>query len=133
MKYKEDLVLDEVKKYVEKTYKEHYTSDDGLQVLDVWKALGNFDTSCRDAALKYLYRFGKKNGYNKDDLLKAMHFIMYMYSHHFLKDKKTTEKKTDNKHGSIKTTVINKQEPIKTNSTVIIEDIAETTFKSAIF
>lgn len=124
MKYKEDLVLDEVKKYVEKTYKEHYTSDDGLQVLDVWKALGNFDTSCRDAALKYLYRFGKKNGHNKDDLLKAMHFIMYMYSHHFLKEKKSTEKKPISKQGEFRTsTKVNKPESPKTNTTVVVDDV----------
>ena len=123
MKYKEDLVIQQLTKYVEQTYKEHYSSEDGIQVLDVWKALGNFDTSCRDAALKYLYRFGKKNGHNKDDLLKAIHFIMYMYSHHFLKDKKPTEKKSNNKsekHNKLQ----------KTNTTIVIDEdpITETEF-----
>jgi hypothetical protein len=58
----------------------------------MWMALGNFSTSCRDAAIKYLFRFGKKDGNQKADLLKAMHFIMYMYQHEFLKDAKPTKK-----------------------------------------
>lgn len=87
MKYKEDLVLEEIRKHVEATYKKHYATEDGLQVLDVWEALGSFDTSCRDAALKYIWRFGKKEGYNKNDVLKAIHFLMYIYQYHFLKEK----------------------------------------------
>jgi hypothetical protein len=90
MKYKEDLVLKELQKHIEQTYKTHYTTESGLQALDMWMALGNFSTSCRDAAIKYLFRFGKKDGNQKADLLKAMHFIMYMYQHEFLKDAKTT-------------------------------------------
>ena len=90
MKYKEDLVMKELQKHIDQTYKTHYTTESGLQALDMWMALGNFSTSCRDASIKYLFRFGKKEGNQKADLLKAMHFIMYMYQHEFLKDTKPT-------------------------------------------
>lgn len=86
MKYKEDLVIKDFLDHVNKTYTKHYSSEEGIQALDIWKALGNFDTSCRDAAIKYLFRFGKKDGYNKEDLLKAMHFIAYVYQDLFLND-----------------------------------------------
>lgn len=92
MKYKEDLVLRDLQKHIESTYKTHYTTESGLQALDMWEALGNYDTSCRDAAIKYLFRFGKKNGQQKEDLLKAMHFIMLMYQYTFLKDVKASRK-----------------------------------------
>lgn len=85
MKYSEDSVLIALHDHIEGTYKDHYQSENGIQALDVWEALGNFDTSCRDAAIKYLFRFGKKNGENKEDLLKAMHFITLLYWHKFLK------------------------------------------------
>lgn len=95
MKYKEDLVMKDLQKHIDQTYKTHYTTESGLQALDMWMALGNFSTSCRDAAIKYLFRFGKKNGSQKEDLLKAMHFIMYMYQQEFLKDTKPTVAKPE--------------------------------------
>jgi len=95
MKYKEDLVVKDLMKHIEQTYKTHYTTESGLQALDMWTALGSFGTSCRDAAIKYLFRFGKKNGSQKEDLLKAMHFIMYMYQYEFLKDSKPTVAKPE--------------------------------------
>lgn len=97
MKYKEDLVMKDLQKHIDQTYKTHYTTDSGLQALDMWMALGSFSTSCRDAAIKYLFRFGKKNGAQKEDLLKAMHFIMYMYQQEFLRDVKPTVAKPEPK------------------------------------
>jgi hypothetical protein len=32
--------------------------------------------TCIDNSLKYLMRYGKKNGSNRDDLLKAVHYII---------------------------------------------------------
>ena len=41
MKYKEDQILDEIKKYIESTYTEHYsTTEDGFQVQDMLRHLG---------------------------------------------------------------------------------------------
>jgi hypothetical protein len=34
---------------------------------------------CRANAIKYLYRFGDKEGKNKKDLLKALHYTILLY------------------------------------------------------
>lgn len=94
MKYNEDKILKDIEYHIENTYKQHYQSDGGIQALDVWEALGNFDTSCRDAAIKYLFRFGKKGGYNKLDLLKAIHFIILIYNYKFVKENNINETRT---------------------------------------
>ena len=42
MKYNEDKILDEVKKYIGGTYDQHYsTTKDGFQVMDMLKQLKN--------------------------------------------------------------------------------------------
>jgi hypothetical protein len=35
---------------------------------------------CQANAIKYLCRYGKKNGYNRNDLLKAVHYIILLMS-----------------------------------------------------
>lgn len=82
MKFKEDLILDEIKQYIASTYQQHYVGadEDGIQTVEFWNSLGSAETTCRDMATKYLARFGRKDGYNKNDLLKAVHFIVLMIS-----------------------------------------------------
>lgn len=75
-KYNEDKVLKEVTEYIAGTYGGHYVGEDNVQALDIWKSLGTFDSSCRDTSIKYLMRFGKKEGKNRKDLLKALHYII---------------------------------------------------------
>ena len=60
MKYKEDQILDEIKKYIESTYTEHYsTTEDGFQVQDMLRHLGIDKDFCQANAIKYLARYGK--------------------------------------------------------------------------
>ena len=77
-KYREDIFTDDVKEYISSTYNQHYVGKKELQTIDVWETLGSVDTTCRDTAIKYLMRYGKKGGYNKKDLLKAMHYIILL-------------------------------------------------------
>ena len=77
-KYHEKEIFQELIKYVFGTYKEHYVGDGEVQTIDFWKSLGSLETTSRDIAIKYLARYGKKNGKNKDDLFKAIHFIFFM-------------------------------------------------------
>lgn len=121
MKYKEDLVLKDLQKHIESTYKTHYTTESGLQALDMWDALGSFDTSCRDAAIKYLFRFGKKNGQQKEDLLKAIHFIMLMYQYSFLKDVKPTKK--EDAKPKTKPVIKIKSEPVVEKTETVEDDM----------
>ena len=79
MKYRESEILFEVEQYIESTYQQHYKSKKtDLQAVDVWESLGTLEWTSRDNALKYLLRYGKKDGKNKKDLLKAIHYIVLM-------------------------------------------------------
>ncbi len=74
-RYSEDKFLKEVQNYVAGTYKGHYVGGGQYQTVDIWNTLGSAATTCRDTAIKYLMRYGKKDGHNKKDLLKAVHYI----------------------------------------------------------
>ena len=78
-RFREDQILDEVLQYISKTYQQHYVGKEEIQTIDVWDSLGSVDTTSRDTAIKYLMRYGKKEGYNKKDLLKAIHYIVLLY------------------------------------------------------
>lgn len=74
----EDKLLEELKQYIASTYSQHYVTDGQLQTIDIWESLGIAEDVCKGTAIKYLMRYGKKNGKNKADLLKAMHYIILM-------------------------------------------------------
>ena len=79
MKYKEDKIINEIKSYVETTYTQHYsTTDEGFQVQDILRHLDINKDFCQANAIKYLCRFGKKDGRNRKDLLKAVHYIVLL-------------------------------------------------------
>ena len=81
MKYGEDRILNEVKEYIGKTYNQHYsTTEDGFQVQDMLRQLDIDKDFCQANAIKYLCRYGKKDGYNRKDLLKAIHYIVLLMS-----------------------------------------------------
>ena len=77
-KYSEDQTLAHVMDYIKSTYNQHYVGNKQIQTIDVWETLGNIDSTCRDTAIKYLMRYGKKGGYNRKDLLKAVHYIVLL-------------------------------------------------------
>lgn len=84
-RYAEDRIVGELNKRINKSYGAHYASDD-VQCFDAWLALGEATSTFRNTALKYLWRYGKKNGTNVEDLYKAMHYIVLtIYSDHFYK------------------------------------------------
>ena len=88
-KYKEDQIISDFHAYIDKTYGQHYmTEEQNIECFDVWLALGDSMPTFRNTAIKYLWRYGKKHGSNKDDLLKVLHYvIMMLYADHY-KDKK---------------------------------------------
>jgi hypothetical protein len=88
LKYREDVIVADLLEYIKSTYGAHYVGDDGIQALDVYNALGSADTTCRDTAIKYLMRWGRKEGKNKKDLLKALHYIVLLW--HFAYDEEET-------------------------------------------
>ncbi len=79
-KYEEDLTMKEIREYLSSTYKSHYTSQDSkTQTLDLIESIGDAEPFCRSNAIKYLSRFGKKNGKSKQDILKAIHYCILLY------------------------------------------------------
>ena len=84
-RFDEDKILSEALTYLESTYAGHYVGElagreqNNIQTIDVWQTLGSVDTTCRDTAIKYLMRYGKKEGHNKKDLLKAIHYIVLLW------------------------------------------------------
>jgi len=84
-RFDEDKILAEALTYLESTYEGHYVGElagreqNNIQTIDVWQTLGSVDTTCRDTAIKYLMRYGKKEGYNRKDLLKAIHYIVLLW------------------------------------------------------
>lgn len=77
-KYNEDAILKEISDYVMSTYRGHYVGKAGIQTIDVWETLDMAEEMCQGTAIKYLMRFGKKDGKNKKDLLKAIHYIILL-------------------------------------------------------
>ena len=79
-KYEEDLTMKEIRDYLSGTYKSHYTSQESkTQTLDLIEGIGDAEPFCRSNAIKYLSRFGKKNGKSKLDILKAIHYCILLY------------------------------------------------------
>jgi hypothetical protein len=79
-KYEEDKTLKEVENYISSTYHSHYTSETSkTQTLDLIESIGDAEAFTRSNAIKYLSRFGKKNGKSKQDILKAIHYCVLLY------------------------------------------------------
>ena len=81
MKYNEEQILKEVIEYISSTYNQHYSTDGkGLQAMDIFRNLGIDKNHCHANAIKYLLRYGKKQGRNQEDLYKAIHYIVLLLS-----------------------------------------------------
>ena len=79
-KYNEDVIIKEIRDYLGMTYKSHYTSKESkTQTLDLIESVGDAEPFCRSNAIKYLSRFGKKDGKSKQDILKAIHYCILLY------------------------------------------------------
>ena len=85
MKFNEAELLDEVREYITSTYEGHYVGKDKIQTIDVWETLNIEKEACLANILKYTMRYGKKDGYNKKDLLKIIHYTLMLW--HFTQPK----------------------------------------------
>ena len=78
-KYNEDNTLDELREYIDSTYDEHY-SKNKFQATEFIIDGGHGEGFCIDNILKYAQRYGKKDGKNRRDLLKVIHYgIIALY------------------------------------------------------
>ena len=80
-KYSEDQILDELKMYIDGTYTAHY-SQNKFQATEFIMDSGHGEGFCIGNILKYSQRYGKKDGKNRKDLLKVIHYgIMALHNH----------------------------------------------------
>ena len=74
-KFSEDKTLNELEKYIDSTYDMHY-SKSKFQATEFILDAGHGEGFCMGNILKYAQRYGKKNGKNRADLLKVIHYAI---------------------------------------------------------
>ena len=81
-KYNEDKILKDVEDYVTSTYGSHYCGHNegynDIQTIDLMAAKDLAVGFCQANILKYGSRYGDKDGRNKRDLLKVIHYAMLL-------------------------------------------------------
>ena len=81
-KYHEDEILKDIQEYVSRTYQGHYTGTKHefrkVQTIDLMAARDIATGFCQANILKYGSRYGSKDGKNKTDLLKVIHYAMLL-------------------------------------------------------
>ena len=81
-KYHEEEILKDIEEYVSSTYNGHYTGKEhefrNVQTIDLMAARDIASGFCQANILKYGSRYGSKDGKNKKDLLKVIHYAMLL-------------------------------------------------------
>ena len=81
-KYNEDKILKDIQDYVTSTYGSHYCGHNeaykNTQTIDLMAAKDLATHFCQANILKYGSRYGDKDGRNKRDLLKVIHYAMLL-------------------------------------------------------
>jgi len=81
-KFNEDKTLKELQAFIDQTYQGHYVGKNNIQAFDLIRSNGHGLGFCIGNAIKYATRYGKKEGFNRKDILKALHYlIMALYVH----------------------------------------------------
>jgi hypothetical protein len=91
-RYNEDKTLEELKSYIDATYGQHY-SRDKFQATEFIIDGGHGEGFCIGNVLKYAQRYGKKDGRNRKDLLKILHYAIIMLHVHDLTEGNQNETK----------------------------------------
>jgi len=80
-KYNEDRLLKDIAKYINSTYGEHYAQGN-IQTTEFLISNGDGIAFTRGNVIKYAQRYGKKDGYNRKDIMKIIHYaIIMLYVH----------------------------------------------------
>ncbi|MEC9064679.1 MAG: DUF3310 domain-containing protein [Pseudomonadota bacterium] len=81
-KYHEAEIIKDIEEYVSGTYNGHYTGDTheyrNVQTIDLMAARSLASSFCQSNILKYGSRYGSKDGRNKKDLMKVIHYAMLL-------------------------------------------------------
>ena len=81
-KYHEEEILKDIEEYVSSTYQGHYTGKShefrNVQTIDLMASKELAASFCQANILKYGSRYGNKDGKNKKDLMKVIHYAMLL-------------------------------------------------------
>ena len=81
-KYHEKEILKDIEEYVSSTYQGHYTGKSheyrNVQTIDLMASKELAAVFCQANILKYGSRYGNKDGRNKKDLMKVIHYAMLL-------------------------------------------------------
>jgi len=81
-KYHEEEILKDIEEYVSLTYQGHYTGTKhefrNVQTIDLMASRDLAPHFCQANILKYGSRYGSKNGKDKKDLMKVVHYAMLL-------------------------------------------------------
>lgn len=92
MRFNEKENLQEALDYIMSTYGQHYANDLQHQLMDDIMESDEDLGFNRWNAVKYIKRYGKKEGFNRKDLLKAIHYcVLLMYHNDREQEKKAKE------------------------------------------
>ena len=80
-KYNEGEILQQVQDYIDETYGEHYSTNK-YQATEFIIDGGHGEGFCLGNILKYAQRYGKKDGYNRKDLMKVLHYAIIALNVH---------------------------------------------------
>ena len=95
-KYHEEEILKDIQEYVSGTYQGHYTGKSheyrNVQTIDLMASKELAAAFCQANILKYGSRYGNKDGKNKKDLMKVIHYAMLLlhFDGHYSKPSMTT-------------------------------------------
>ena len=89
-KFDEPRILDDIKRYIDSTYGQHYASG-RIQTNEFIMSHIESADAFKLNVLKYVTRYGHKNGHNRDDIMKAIHYLIFMLCYH---DRKVSEEVT---------------------------------------
>ena len=86
-KFDEPRILQDIKDYIDSTYGQHYASG-RIQTAEFIMSHMDSNEGFKMNILKYVTRYGHKKGHNRDDLMKAIHNLIFMLCYH---DRKAAE------------------------------------------
>lgn len=80
-KFNEETALNMVRNHIIGTYHAHY-SQEKIQSTEFVFDAGHGEGFCIGNIMKYAQRYGKKDGYNRKDLQKVLHYALIALSVH---------------------------------------------------
>ena len=90
-KFSEGDLLKELESYINNTYTQHYNKNK-FQATEFIVDSGHGMGFSLGNILKYAQRYGKKNGYDKNDLMKVLHYgIIALHVHNLNNEESETK------------------------------------------